>query len=66
MLGAGGFSSWHCFGLRVECVAMASAHQPGEEWHTQACGFQNTGYKFVSTYKKGSKGKYQLVVSGKS
>ena len=28
--------------------------------------FKILGYKFVSTYKKGSKGKYQLVVSGKS
>ena len=33
-----GFGSWHCFGLRMGCGAMASAKSVGENLFRLQCG----------------------------
>ena len=53
---------WQQYLLVFEQEAEA-AHQPGEEWHTQACGFQNTGIQVCVHVQERKQGK--IPIGGK-
>ena len=50
LVGAGGFGSCLCFGLRVECGAMASAKSVGENLSRLQCGGEFFNYSLLLNY----------------